>query len=351
MNSLVRLRGPSLRALSTLALGAALASYGCEDTGTDATTKPPGVTIFSPAADASFPIGTPIRFSGTAIDAGGQTLAGPALTWESDLDGAIGKGWWIEKGDLKAGRHKITLKATDGSGTTRTASLTLVIIGTGTIDVTARTTGTNLDPDGYTVAVGGISAALPANGTASLKEVPPGTRAVALSGLAQNCRVSGANPVAVTVTAAGTTTVTFAVTCESLFGSLRVTATTTGDSPDADGYTATVDGRSAPVPTNGSVVFPDVSPGPRSVLLTGLDPICAVVGANPATVTVVGGAQAQASFNVACNAGGAPCGSPRSPPARIWIPTVTCSRSRGRTGRCRSTGSRRSPGWRPARRA
>jgi hypothetical protein len=297
-----RARGRALAALSLAFV--ALAQYGCEDTGTDAAAKPPGVTIHSPAADASFPIGTSIRFSGTAVDAEGHTLAGPALAWDSDLDGAMGKGWWIEKGNLKAGRHKVTLKATDAAGATLSSSITVVIIGTGTIDVTVRTTGTNLDPDGYTVSAGSISAPLGVNGAASLREVSPGARAVTLSGLAQNCRVTGANPVTVTVVAAGTVTVSFAVSCEALFGSLRVTAVTTGDSPDPDGYTVTVDGRSTAVATNGSVVVLDVAPGARSVLLGGLDARCTVTGSNPATVTVAGGQQAQLTFNVRCTAGG-----------------------------------------------
>src|SRR5207253_4663090 len=63
------------------------------------------------------------------------------------------------------------------------------------------------------------------------------------SGIAANCTVSGQNPRTVTVPTSGTTT-TFSITCTALpppTGDLTVTAATSGQDLDPDGYTVTVD--------------------------------------------------------------------------------------------------------------
>jgi hypothetical protein len=93
------------------------------------------------------------------------------------------------------------------------ATCTPLSAGSGTLTVTTTTTGSNLDPDGYTLTVDGTtSQAMAINGTATLT-VPAGVNTVALSGVASNCSVSGANPGAVTVAAGGNGTATLAVTC------------------------------------------------------------------------------------------------------------------------------------------
>ena len=85
--------------------------------------------------------------------------------------------------------------------------------GTGTLTITTGTTGANPDPDGYTVTVDGTaSQAIATNGSATFT-VPAGANPLALSGVASNCSVSGANPGTVTVPAGGTGTATLGVTC------------------------------------------------------------------------------------------------------------------------------------------
>src|SRR2546426_188255 len=86
----------------------------------------------------------------------------------------------------------------------------------------AATTGADLDPDGYTVALqggdtlSGSSASQPiaVNGTVTFSQLKPGSYSLSLSGATANCRVVGQNPrLGVSVTAGGTAQITFQVTC------------------------------------------------------------------------------------------------------------------------------------------
>src|SRR3989475_6996233 len=83
--------------------------------------------------------------------------------------------------------------------------------GNGRLTVTINTTGSNLDPDGYTVtADGSVSQPIATNGSVTFTG-PAGDHSIALSGVAANCTVSGANPRMVTVPAGGATTTTLSV--------------------------------------------------------------------------------------------------------------------------------------------
>src|SRR2546422_37723 len=120
---------------------------------------------------------------------------------------------------------------------------------TGNIAITAATTGSNLDPDGYTVTVDVIaqSQSIRTNGSVTFTGVVPGGATVAISGVAANCTVSGGNLSVVTVPAGGTASTTFSVSCAPTgptTGSLSVTTATSGASGDLDpdGYTVTLDG-------------------------------------------------------------------------------------------------------------
>ena len=107
-----------------------------------------------------------------------------------------------------------------------------------------------------------------------------------------------------TVTGGATAELAFAVACNSAAnGSIRVTAVTTGEDVDPDGYTAQLVGY-APyalyLPVNGSSAYPSVQPGAYSVELGGVASNCTVSGANPRPVTVTIGATADAVFAVTC---------------------------------------------------
>ncbi len=182
--------------------------------------------------------------------------------------------------------------------------------GTGSLTVTTATSGASgdLDPDGYTVSVDGGAASqpIPDNGSVTFTG-PAGDHTVALSGVAANCSVGGANPRTVTVPSGGTVSTTFSVTCAATgggTGSLTVTTSTTGSNLDPDGYTITIDGSfSQPIATNGSVTFTGPS-GDHSLALSGVASNCSVSGANPRTVTVPSGGTTTTTFSVSCAATG-----------------------------------------------
>src|SRR5204862_6685712 len=78
---------------------------------------------------------------------------------------------------------------------------------TGDLTVTTTTTGSSLDPDGYTVTVDdATSQSIATNGSVTFIGLSPGPHSVSLSDVAANCTVTSANPVTVTVVAGETAT-------------------------------------------------------------------------------------------------------------------------------------------------
>jgi hypothetical protein len=195
------------------------------------------------------------------------------------------------------------------AGQTRTAAFTITCTppppSTGTLRVNVVTTGPDQDPSGYSIAIDDqASQAIGVNQTVSVAELGAGVHTLQLSGLAFNCTLSGTNPRSVTVTAGGVADATFSVTCTAITGIIQVTATTTGDVPDLDGYTVTVDGGTAQaIPINGTVAFELVSAGQRIVELGGLAPNCHVLGGlSSREITVAAGGTATVPFEVFCPA-------------------------------------------------
>lgn len=84
-------------------------------------------------------------------------------------------------------------------------------------------------------------------------------------------------------------------------GSVRVTATTSGDDLDT-GYTVAIGGLGGAVSANGATTIADVPVGARSVQLGGVAANCSVTGSNPVSVTVTAGQTVDAAFDVACQA-------------------------------------------------
>lgn len=84
----------------------------------------------------------------------------------------------------------------------------------GDLDVTTVTTGSDLDPDGYTVTVDSTtSQAMGTNATVRFTALAEGSHTVELSGVSANCAVSGENPRTVTVLGGSVAITTFDVTC------------------------------------------------------------------------------------------------------------------------------------------
>jgi TolB protein len=175
---------------------------------------------------------------------------------------------------------------------------------TGSIQVTATTTGDDLDADGYTVAMdGGASRNIGSNGSTTWTSVAAGQHQVTLSGLAANCAVTGDNPATASVTGGATASVSFQVVCTAPTAFIQVSTNTSGDDLDPDGYTAVLDGGAErSIGLNGVTTFSDVSVGQHQVELTGIADNCSVSGANPAGASVTAGATAAVSFTVECEA-------------------------------------------------
>ena len=80
--------------------------------------------------------------------------------------------------------------------------------------VTTTTSGTNLSPNGYSVAVdGGTSQSISNNGSAPFSNLSAASHTVVLSSVPANCSVTGGNARMVTVPATIPTTVAFSITC------------------------------------------------------------------------------------------------------------------------------------------
>ncbi|PYP79381.1 MAG: hypothetical protein DMD25_05405 [Gemmatimonadetes bacterium] len=258
--------------------------------------------------------------SGSSLDPDGYTV-----TVDGGSSQSIGTNGVATFVGLAAGDHTVLLSGvarncTVSGSNPRTVSLIAGLVGatgfsvscvaqptTGNLAVTTNTTGSNLDPDGYTLTVdGGQSKAIGINNTVSISGLSPGDHSVQLNGVAQNCTVSGSNPRTVSITAGSTTTTTFTVSCAATTGNLTVSNSTTGSNLDADGYTVTVSGpvgtTSKTMATNGNVSFANIPPGSYQVTLSGAAANCTVTSANPQTANVPSGGTATTSFTVSCAA-------------------------------------------------
>ena len=175
---------------------------------------------------------------------------------------------------------------------------------TGSVQITAATTGTDLDADGYTVAIdGGAGVAIDINGSVTIPGVTPGNRSVELTGLADNCSVTGSNPAATSVTAGDTAQVAFSVTCAAPpTGTVVVTTATTGDTLDPDGYSVEIDGTSTAVGINDTVTIGDLAAGTYAVTLSDIADNCSLSDTTAMSVTLAGGDTANVDFGVTCTA-------------------------------------------------
>ena len=173
---------------------------------------------------------------------------------------------------------------------------------TGTLEFTTSTTGTEPDPDGYTIQIdAGPAEPVAASGSLRKPEIEAGSHAVLLGGVAANCTVAGSNPRTVGVDAGETTPVPFEITCNATTGSVRVAAATSGSTPDADGYTVTLDGSERqPLGATAEVTVDVVSPGAHTIGLSGVADNCQVQGTNPRDLVITAGSVSALAFVVRC---------------------------------------------------
>ena len=180
--------------------------------------------------------------------------------------------------------------------------------------VTTATTGVELDPDGYGIAVdGGAALSIGLDATVVMDRLTEGAHVVALTGLATNCSVVGENPRSVSVVADATATAAFAVTCSAsapLPGAVQVSTTITGSGTDPDGFALLLDGTDAgPIGAGATSTLSGIAAGSHSVGLSGLAANCQVAGENPRVLNLPPGQTVPLAFEVTCTAPGPTTGT------------------------------------------
>src|SRR5438876_1204327 len=213
--------------------------------------------------------------------------------------------------------HSVTVTATQT--TTEPFSISCAAT-TGSLTVTAATTGSS-QPRSCTVTVDdGQSRTISANGgTTTYSGLSATTHTVALTDVPANCTVGGGASHTVAVTAGQTTTEAFSISCVATTGSLTVSTTTTGGTPDPDGYTVSVSGGgggSQHIDPNASLTFFNLAVGSHTVTLSGIAPNCSVSGGTQRNVNVPAGGSTSASFPVDCP-------TPNQPPTADFSSSCT----------------------------
>lgn len=196
--------------------------------------------------------------------------------------------------------HSVTVVAGDTVDTAFDVSCSADV---GVVRVFVSTSGGDPDPDGYIVSLDGAPGQPISDASLFIEGVRTGVHTLTLSGVAENCHLLSSNAVNVTVAFGGTIGTEFIVNCVAAPGKLRVTTPTAGVNLDPDGYEVVVDDLEEPshIAVNGELTF-DLTPGNRSVELTGVAPNCTVSGPNPRVVSVVGKTTSEVVFSVSCAA-------------------------------------------------
>ncbi|NNF42534.1 MAG: hypothetical protein HKN62_05720, partial [Phycisphaerales bacterium] len=255
-----------------------------------------------------------VATTGSDVDADGYTVL-----LDGENDQAVGANGSVTYSTVEQGAREVSLTdvaancsvtGTNPRSVTVTAEETAQVMFdvvcvalTGDLTVMTTTTGDDIDADGFMFAVdGGTPQAIGVNESMTI-QVSAGARSVELSGVANNCTVSGDNPRMVTVPGGGTASADFSVTCVSTTGTLVVTTTTTGADIDPDGFAVSVDGGAGQaIATTAVLTLNDTPFGDRMVELTGVAGNCTVSGENPRTVTVPQNAAVQTDFTINCDA-------------------------------------------------
>jgi hypothetical protein len=260
---------------------------------TGAGSDPDGFTLLLDGGDRG-PIGATASVGLTGISAGTHTVGLTGLAANCQVTGDNPRPVIVTSGQTASAPIAVTCAASDPTA--------------GTVEITTVTSGSDQDPNGYSVQLdGGATQPIGISTTITLANVPAGQHAVQLLDKATNCTVAEPNPTQTTVPAGGTARVTFTVTCVALppgTGNVKVTATTTGSSVDA-GYTVSVDGGTSQAITgNGTVTVSGLAARAHSVLLGGVATNCTVTGDNPLSVTITAGQTSNIAFAITCVATG-----------------------------------------------
>lgn len=160
------------------------------------------------------------------------------------------------------------LLSSSGCGNSTTGPQNTTPTATGSLTITAATTGKDQD-SAYVVSVDGEAhGTVTANGTLKVDSLTVGDHKVTLAGFTENCGEDSAGSRTATVAANQATTVAFNVTCVANVGTLRIITNTDGPMIDPDGYQIVADTETVAVnPTD--TVMADIKPGSINITLTG----------------------------------------------------------------------------------
>jgi hypothetical protein len=186
-----------------------------------------------------------------------------------------------------------------GCGGDTTGALT----STGRIAVTVSTMGGAADLAGYAVLLDGADLRpVGRDGSVFYEAVEAGEHLLTLSGIPTTCALEGPNPRRVSVDGSLTSNVRFTLFCDPPpIGGFQIEVTTTGASPDPNGYQLSVEG--APVRSiaiNASELFLDLASGRHLIELLDVAGHCQVVGGNPKSFTVLPGKTVRVRLMVTC---------------------------------------------------
>ena len=173
---------------------------------------------------------------------------------------------------------------------------------TGDLSVNTSTGGDGTDSDGYYLRVDGLeNRHLGASDGFIEADVPTGEYQMELDSVAPRCTVADSNPRTVTVPNNGSASTTFEVSCAAKTTDLEVTASTSGQDQDADGYQVVVDStHSRSIGINGSAAFDSLQTGDHLVELRDVATQCYAQGDNPRTVSVSSDSLSRTQFDVSC---------------------------------------------------
>src|SRR5256886_12982788 len=106
-------------------------------------------------------------------------------------------------------------------------------------------------------------------GARKIPALTAGIHTIALTGVAQNCTPSAANPNGALVRGAATTKISLVLRCVA--SGVLVTVTTVGIDADSNGYAVAVDGAAAAdVPSNGTVRITRLTAGTHTLVFNGI---------------------------------------------------------------------------------
>jgi hypothetical protein len=174
----------------------------------------------------------------------------------------------------------------------------------GTLEISTAPFG-HQNPENFALTIdGGPVRPLGSASYFTIANIAAGQHTVQLLDIPPNCTVRGDNPYLITVPAGGRGQVRFDVFCDPFPpGSIRLSVTTTGESPDGDGYMVFGDfGPELAIPANGQVTISDLMPTNYYVGLSGIAPNCRIEGENPRLVVVPIGSTLDLAFTVTCTA-------------------------------------------------